>query len=48
MYNHFQPHLYTRTRDLAKEFGEALSGADEVISLPIYPARELPIEEVSA
>jgi UDP-N-acetylmuramate--alanine ligase len=44
----FQPHLYTRTRDLAKEFGEALSGADEVILLPIYPARELPIEGVSS
>ncbi len=44
----FQPHLYTRTRDLAKEFGEALSSADEVILLPIYPARELPIEGVSS
>lgn len=44
----FQPHLYTRTRDLAKEFGEALSGAAEVILLPIYPARELPIEGVSS
>lgn len=44
----FQPHLYTRTRDLAMEFGEALSGADEVILLPIYPARELPIEGVSS
>lgn len=44
----FQPHLYTRTRDLAKEFGKALSGADEVILLPIYPARELPIEGVSS
>ncbi|MFZ9878068.1 MAG: UDP-N-acetylmuramate--L-alanine ligase, partial [Chitinophagaceae bacterium] len=44
----FQPHLYTRTRDLAKEFGEALSGADEVILLPIYPARELPIEGINS
>lgn len=44
----FQPHLYSRTRDLAKEFGEVLDLADEVILLPIYPARELPIEGVSS
>ena len=44
----FQPHLYTRTRDFHKEFGAALSMADEVILTPIYPARELPIEGVSA
>ncbi len=44
----FQPHLYTRTRDLYQEFAEALSHADEVIVLPIYPAREEPIEGVSA
>jgi UDP-N-acetylmuramate--alanine ligase len=44
----FQPHLYTRTRDLYLEFAEALSLADEVILLPIYPARELPIEGVSS
>ena len=42
----FQPHLYTRTKDLATEFAEALSLADEVILVPIYPARELPIEGV--
>lgn len=42
----FQPHLYTRTRDFAKEFAEALSHADEVIMPEIYPARELPIEGV--
>lgn len=42
----FQPHLYTRTRDLAPEFAEALSLADEVILVPIYPAREEPIEGV--
>ena len=42
----FQPHLYTRTRDFYKEFGAALSMADEVILTPIYPARELPIEGV--
>lgn len=44
----FQPHLYTRTRDLANGFAEVLDMADEVILLPIYPARELPIEGVSS
>jgi UDP-N-acetylmuramate--alanine ligase len=44
----FQPHLYTRTRDLADGFAEVLDMADEVILLPIYPARELPIEGVSS
>lgn len=44
----FQPHLFTRTRDLADGFAEALSMADDVILLPIYPARELPIEGVSS
>ncbi len=44
----FQPHLYTRTRDFADEFSASLSIADEVILLPIYPARELPIEGVSS
>lgn len=44
----FQPHLYTRTRDLATEFGEVLSLADECLLLPIYPARERPIEGVSS
>ncbi|MFI5135918.1 MAG: glutamate ligase domain-containing protein, partial [Chitinophagales bacterium] len=44
----FQPHLYTRTRDFADDFGKSLSLADEVILLPIYPARELPIEGVSS
>jgi len=42
----FQPHLYTRTRDFAEGFAESLSLADEVLLLPIYPARELPIEGV--
>jgi UDP-N-acetylmuramate--alanine ligase len=42
----FQPHLYTRTRDQADGFAKVLDFADEVILLPIYPARELPIEEV--
>lgn len=44
----FQPHLFTRTRDLANEFAESLSLADEVILIPIYPARELPIEGVTS
>lgn len=44
----FQPHLYSRTRDFAPEFAEALSLADEVILLDIYPARELPIEGVTS
>ncbi len=44
----FQPHLYTRTRDFANEFAQALSLLDEVILLDIYPARELPIEGVSS
>lgn len=44
----FQPHLYTRTRDFADEFAEALSGLDSLILLHIYPARELPIEGVTA
>lgn len=44
----FQPHLYSRTRDFAAEFAEALSLADDVILLDIYPARELPIEGVTS
>jgi UDP-N-acetylmuramate--alanine ligase len=44
----FQPHLYTRTRDLYKEFACTLSMADELILTPIYPARELPIDGVTA
>ena len=44
----FQPHLYTRTRDFAPGFASALSLADEVILLPIYPAREQPIPGVSS
>jgi UDP-N-acetylmuramate--alanine ligase len=44
----FQPHLYTRTRDFAAGFAEALSMADEVILTDIYPARELPIEGVTS
>jgi len=44
----FQPHLFTRTRDMADGFAEVLSIADRAILLPIYPARELPIEGVSS
>lgn len=44
----FQPHLFTRTRDFADGFAASLDLADEVILLPIYPARELPIEGVSS
>lgn len=44
----FQPHLYSRTRDFAPEFAEALSLADEVILLDIYPAREEPIPGVTS
>ncbi|MCM1150879.1 MAG: UDP-N-acetylmuramate--L-alanine ligase [Alistipes sp.] len=43
----FQPHLYTRTRDFYVQFAEALSLADEVVLLPIYPAREEPIEGIA-
>ena len=44
----FQPHLYSRTRDFADGFAEVLSGLDEVALLPIYPAREEPIEGVTS
>jgi len=44
----FQPHLFTRTRDFADEFAQILDMANEVILLPIYPARELPIEGVTS
>jgi UDP-N-acetylmuramate--alanine ligase len=44
----FQPHLYTRTRDLADGFAHSLDMADEVLLLDIYPARELPIEGVTS
>lgn len=44
----FQPHLYSRTKDLADEFAASLDMADEVILLPIYPARELPVEGVTS
>ncbi len=44
----FQPHLYSRTKNLADEFAKALSLADEMVLLPIYPARELPMEGVTS
>ena len=44
----FQPHLYSRTNDLATEFAQSLDKADEVILLPIYPARELPMKGVES
>lgn len=44
----FQPHLYTRTRDLADDFARVLGTLDELIMLPIYPAREMPIAGVTS
>ena len=44
----FQPHLYSRTRDFADGFADALSAADSVILLDIYPAREEPIDGVTS
>lgn len=44
----FQPHLFSRTRDLADEFADSLSKLDELILLPVYPAREEAIEGVNA
>lgn len=44
----FQPHLYSRTRAFAHEFGETLAGADLLFITEVYPAREQPIPGVSA
>ena len=44
----FQPHLYTRTRDFADEFASVLQSLDEIIMMPIYPAREKPILGVTS
>ncbi len=44
----FQPHLFSRTQDFADDFAKALDKLDEVILLPIYPAREKPIKGVSS
>ena len=43
----FQPHLYSRTRHLARELGEALAGADDVAVTDVYPAREEPVPGVT-
>lgn len=44
----FQPHLYSRTRDFADEFAKSLELLDEVVLLPIYPAREKPISGITS
>lgn len=44
----FQPHLYSRTRDLADDFARVLGTLDELIMMPIYPAREKPILGVTS
>lgn len=44
----FQPHLFSRTRDFAEGFAESLDRADEVLLMPIYPAREEPMPGVDA
>jgi UDP-N-acetylmuramate--alanine ligase len=44
----FQPHLFSRTKDQVDGFAEVLSMVDEVVLLPIYPAREQPIEGVTS
>lgn len=44
----FQPHLYSRTADFLREFASALSIVDNVIMIPIYPAREEPIPGVTS
>jgi UDP-N-acetylmuramate--alanine ligase len=44
----FQPHLFTRTRDLAADFARSLAALDELILLPIYPAREEPIPGITS
>lgn len=44
----FQPHLYSRTQDFMSEFARSLSGVDETILMPIYPAREEPIEGITS
>jgi UDP-N-acetylmuramate--L-alanine ligase len=48
LYVIFQPHLFSRTREFAKEFAESLSMADRAYVLDIYPAREQPIEGVTS
>lgn len=48
IYGAFQPHLFTRTRDFAEGFSKSLSALDHLYLLPIYPARELPIDGVTS
>jgi UDP-N-acetylmuramate--alanine ligase len=43
----FQPHLYSRTKALAEQFGAALAPADEIVVLDVYPAREEPVGELA-
>jgi len=44
----FQPHLFSRTRDFAADFARTLAAFDHVLLMPIYPARELPMEGITA
>ena len=44
----FQPHLFSRTKDFAEDFGKSLAQFDNVLLLDIYPARELPVEGVTS
>ncbi len=44
----FQPHLYSRTRDFAAAFAQSLDLLDQVVLMPIYPAREAPLPGVSS
>ena len=44
----FQPHLYSRTKDFAREFAQSLSRFDSILLLDIYPAREKPIEGITS
>ncbi len=44
----FQPHLFSRTKDFIEDFAEELSKIDDLILLPIYPARELPMEGITS
>ena len=44
----FQPHLFSRTKDFAVDFAKVLSQLDEIVLLDIYPARELPITNVTS
>ena len=44
----FQPHLFTRTRDFMDEFAEALSLADSLLLMEIYPAREKPLQGITS